>query len=166
MHTKIYVLSLFTHPHVVTHWATLFLQYIKISCIYYLSHIRCICLSYAAVKRFFVWWLSLQRTARAGQTSMQNINNYDWDCHIHNIIMRIRPRLGFGAFCADSLYIAILTLCCINNKAYTIGVKSHWLKTCYQMLHSTGHLQHAQLKTEIQNINFCHIPNVIMRALL
>ncbi len=55
-----------------------------ILCIYYLSRMH---LSYAAVKRFIVVlrWLSLQR---AGQTTMQNINNYDWDCHIHNIIMR------------------------------------------------------------------------------
>ncbi len=29
------------------------------------------------------------------------------------------------------------------------------------MLHSTGHLQRAQLKTEMQNINNCHIHNVI-----
>ncbi len=35
------------------------------------------------------------------------------------------------------------------------------------MLQSTGHLQHAQLKTEMQNINnFCHLHNVTMRALL
>ncbi len=27
-------------------------------------------------------------SARAGQTAMQNINIYDWDYHIHNIIMR------------------------------------------------------------------------------
>ncbi len=54
-----------------------------------------------------------------------------------------------------------ITLCCINNEAYSIWdklwVKSHWLKTCYDMLHSTVHLQHAQLKTEMQNINNCHI---------
>ncbi len=29
-----------------------------------------------------------QHAARALQTTMQNMNNYDWDCHIHNIIMR------------------------------------------------------------------------------
>ncbi len=27
-------------------------------------------------------------SARAGRTAMQNINNYDWDCRMHNIIMR------------------------------------------------------------------------------
>ncbi len=27
---------------------------------------------------------------------------------------------AFGAFCADSLQAVILTLCCINNKAYSI----------------------------------------------
>ncbi len=25
-------------------------------------------------------------SVRAGQTTMQNINNYDWDCHIHTTL--------------------------------------------------------------------------------
>ncbi len=40
-------------------------------------------LSYAAVKRFIVVLrlLSLQRAARVGQTTLQNINDFDWSKH-------------------------------------------------------------------------------------
>ncbi len=58
-----------------------------ISCIYYLSCIRCIGLSYAAVTRFIVVTVTIS-SARSVQTTMQNINDYDWDCHMHTIIMR------------------------------------------------------------------------------
>ncbi len=51
-------------------------------------------------------------------------------------------RCAFGAFC-------------VNSEAYSRLCEIHLLipidwKNCY---HSTGHLQRAQLKTEMQNIN-------------
>jgi len=41
----------------------------------------------AAVKRFTVGLAVIISFSTCAQTAKQNNNNYDWDCHIHNIIM-------------------------------------------------------------------------------
>lgn len=56
-------------------------------CIYCLSHIRCI-------------WLSC--TTKAAQTTVQNINNHDWDCHMHSL---------FAVFCCGIAGIVHKSTC-------------------------------------------------------
>ncbi len=38
-------------------------------------------------KRFIEAYYTVIISLRAVQTTMDNINEYDWDCHIHNIVI-------------------------------------------------------------------------------